>query len=411
LPQVSFRRLLPLCALTLLVGGCADMPQGYSTTAAPGFNQDTAYHRPSLVVTDAPAPVNGDSGGQDHASPAPAPASTASGTSAPVPLVPPPAMASQQTMAEPMPAPPPVQAAAPAEAPVSQRVENLDRDLGALQSDTFALQDRLTALQGKSDIDAARYFDIVSSITTALQGNAVGAPALVEKENLARARLDDISQSADALKGLAADAAAAAARAGRLQENIHAAGSADALPQDQGRLRTMEDGVDHQVAQLTGLQGGINDENARREAYLRNERLHMQTLSLAIGSRGHAGETPAAAATANPPAPPPESVPQMHHRPLIVIRFNRPDVNYEDALYSSVSQALQKYPSATFEIVAISSGQGGPARTAAASSDARRQGEAVLRSLTQMGMPLERLTLSAATGTEAKSSEVHVYLQ
>ncbi|NIR46586.1 MAG: hypothetical protein GWM93_14615, partial [Gemmatimonadetes bacterium] len=35
-------------------------------------------------------------------------------------------------------------------------------------------------------------------------------------------------------------------------------------------------------------------------------------------------------------------------RPLVVIRFDRKDVDYEQALYTAVSRALERRPNATF---------------------------------------------------------------
>jgi hypothetical protein len=101
----------------------------------------------------------------------------------------------------------------------------------------------------------------------------------------------------------------------------------------------------------------------------------------------------------------------MQHRPLVIIRFDRPNVNYEEALYNAVSQALEKYPTAHFDLVAVSPARGNPAEVALASSEARKNGEAVMRSLTQMGLPVERIRLDAANSAEVHNSEVHLYIE
>jgi hypothetical protein len=108
---------------------------------------------------------------------------------------------------------------------------------------------------------------------------------------------------------------------------------------------------------------------------------------------------------------PGEQPPMMQHRPLVIIRFDRPNVNYEEALYNAVSQALEKYPSAHFDLVAVSPAKGNPAEVALASSEARKNGEAVMRSLTQMGLPVERIRLDAANSAEVRNSEVHLYIE
>lgn len=54
---------------------------------------------------------------------------------------------------------------------------------------------------------------------------------------------------------------------------------------------------------------------------------------------------------------------------------------------------------------------GNAAETSLAGTDARKNGEAVLRSLTQMGLPLERVRLSAAQSRDVQNGEVHLYVQ
>jgi hypothetical protein len=98
-------------------------------------------------------------------------------------------------------------------------------------------------------------------------------------------------------------------------------------------------------------------------------------------------------------------------KPLVVIRFNRPGVDYQQAVYTAVSQALEKYPSAHFDLVAVSTSEGNPAQVALASTEARKNGEAVLRTLTQMGLPMERIRLDAASSRDVSNSEVHLYIQ
>jgi len=98
-------------------------------------------------------------------------------------------------------------------------------------------------------------------------------------------------------------------------------------------------------------------------------------------------------------------------KPLVIIRFDRPNVDYDQPLYMAISQALEKYPSAKFDLVAVSVSGGNPARLAMSSSEARKNGEAVLRSMAKMGLPMERVRLSAANSKDVLNSEVHIYIQ
>src|SRR5690606_8435478 len=73
-------------------------------------------------------------------------------------------------------------------------------------------------------------------------------------------------------------------------------------------------------------------------------------------------------------------------RPLVKIRFDKPNVQYEQPVYMAVSDAMQKYPDARFEIVAVHPTGGNAAQVAIESTRARRNAEQVLRTLTQMGL-------------------------
>ena len=52
--------------------------------------------------------------------------------------------------------------------------------------------------------------------------------------------------------------------------------------------------------------------------------------------------------------------------PLVVIRFDRPNPSYEQALYTAVSRAIERRPDAVFDLVAVSPGKGNQAQVALA---------------------------------------------
>ncbi|HYD17838.1 MAG TPA: hypothetical protein VEF76_05120 [Patescibacteria group bacterium] len=303
------------------------------------------------------------------------------------------------------------------ETQVSRKVNDLSRDLSALQGSTSKFQSRLDALQSKSDADAAKYYEYIAAINTELQsGTTPGNPVLVERWNAAEKRLDSLSQSAGFLNDLSSDLANEASKASYLQENVRGAyGLSGAVKNDHDRLRALEDNVNQEIVNLNRLLTTVGDEINRRGAYLRSERANMQTLSLAISNGDLYGQNisntlykRATEANAemyrNAPVP-------ARGRPLVIIRFDRPNVNYQAPLYNAVKQALDKYPNARFDLVAVSPSRGNPAEVALASSEARKNGEAVLRSLAQMGLPVERVRLNAANSSDARNSEVHIYLQ
>ena len=98
-------------------------------------------------------------------------------------------------------------------------------------------------------------------------------------------------------------------------------------------------------------------------------------------------------------------------RPLVVIRFDRPGVDYQQAVYNAVSRVLERRPNATFDLVAVAPTAGGAAVVAINSTKARRSAEGVLRALVEMGLPPSRVTVSANTSPTARGNEVHIYLR
>ena len=90
-------------------------------------------------------------------------------------------------------------------------------------------------------------------------------------------------------------------------------------------------------------------------------------------------------------------------KPLVVIRFDKADVAYEPQLYQALSRALERRPDAVFDLVAVSPEGGNP-------SAARKDADAVFQSMTNMGLPAERVVMAAMGSNAAKTPEVHIYV-
>ena len=145
------------------------------------------------------------------------------------------------------------------------------------------------------------------------------------------------------------------------------------------------------------------------------ERSNLTVLSLAVKNGELFGTSLSnrAFASAAPTAstPPSLSGTAAARRPLVVIRFDRPVVEYEQPLFTAVSEALDRRPNATFDLVAVAPETGTPAQVALSASRARRNAEEVLRTLSAMGLAADRVGLSATSSADARSAEVHVYVR
>jgi hypothetical protein len=96
---------------------------------------------------------------------------------------------------------------------------------------------------------------------------------------------------------------------------------------------------------------------------------------------------------------------------LVVIRFDRPNVDYQQILYAALNQALQNRPGAGFQVVAVAPTRGTAASVQMAQSTARRHAQDVVRSMTDMGVPATRLNVASTTDPGANASEVRVFVR
>ena len=94
-----------------------------------------------------------------------------------------------------------------------------------------------------------------------------------------------------------------------------------------------------------------------------------------------------------------------------MIKFDRPDVNYQQILYAALNQALQSRPSAGFEVVAVSPSRGNAASVQIGQTTARRHAQDVMRSMTDMGVPATRLGVASTTDPGAGGNEVRVFVR
>ena len=97
--------------------------------------------------------------------------------------------------------------------------------------------------------------------------------------------------------------------------------------------------------------------------------------------------------------------------PLVVVRFDRPNVDYQQILYAALNQALQSRPNSSFQVVAVSPTRGNAASVQIAQTTARRHAQEIMRSMTDMGVPASRLNVASSTDPSATASEVRVFMR
>ena len=307
---------------------------------------------------------------------------------------------------------------------VSRKISEIQRDLTGLQSNVGGISQKLLNLQKTNQTTAAEYYASVATISTQLQsGTTPGNPRLLQRLSTAQSSLDQLENNAQRLNDLSIEAANASSMASFMLESTRSAyGLTGAVEEDHVQLAQMEDSINNTVTVIERLQNNISDDTSRTSAYLNTERNNLRTLTLAVSNGDLYGKnlsnrpfssvaresnTLQQAAVATPAAPPSPSNP----RPLAKIRFDNPNVNYQQALYMGMNEAMAKYPNARYEVVAVHPSVGNTAQLAIENTKSRRNAEKVLRSMTEMGVPGDQIDISTAPSADATSSEVQIYIR
>jgi hypothetical protein len=348
-----------------------------------------------------------------------------------VQIPPSPAELSTQPVFTPTPAPPPLLGTTDFTPPtvtpgpatgtfVGQKVVDLRGALSQLEVKINQRNGQLQQIRVTTTENSQRYHGTVAAVSSRLQiGTTPGNPVLVSQWNSAQAELDRISTDIAAMNSLANLVANDSSMSAWLLESARATyGLAGAIDEDHRQLAILEDETNRTVVLIDRLLNELSEDISRQTTYVGNERRNLTVLSLAIkngelfgpslSNRAFVSAAPLASVA---PAVSGSSFSVRTRRPLVVIRFDRPDVPFQQALYTAVSRAIERRPEAAFDLVAVSPGSGTPAQVAVNTTKTKRHAETVLRTLTDMGLPADRVRLSAMTSPEAATAEVHIYMR
>lgn len=298
---------------------------------------------------------------------------------------------------------------------VGQKIEELRADLIRLQTRMAEHNDQLQGYRAAARQSATVYHNLVGEINARLQvGTTPGNPELVGQWNAAQSELNKVGESISSLNTLSNEASSTSALAAFLLESTRATlALRGAVDEDHRQLAVLEDEVNKTVVIIDRLLNELTEDVARAQNYFAAERSNLTAMQVAIDNGEYIG-TSLASRAYGVPAPAPAggaSALVGQRQPLVVIRFNQPNVDYEQALFTAISRALDRKPNAGFDLVAVAPNVGTPAQVSLATSRSRRNAEGVLRTLTNMGLPTDRITLSATSSASAQVNEVHVYVR
>lgn len=404
-PAVRKSRLVSILALTAALGlaGCSDLDSALfaDDTDAGGVPSASDQSAPADTST-APAPITGSS--MPGTMPGSMPGATMSGGSMPVAG---PAPVVQVTPVQ-------VEPGANTGTAVSATIATLRGQLQTLEDHLGANAARLTDLRNQGAEAAGSYHETKARITTRLQiGTTRGNPELVSEWNNAQASLDTLAGNINALNALSAaiasDSSAAHYALDQIQATYNVSGAVD---EDHRQLAVLEDETNQTIILIDRLLKAASEDTQRQTAYVANERANLTTLAGAIKNgelySSDLGVAPIAAMSGGGM---PASTMAYSGTPLVVIRFDRPGVDYQQILYAALSQALQAKPNAGFSVVAVAPTRGTAAAVQMAQTSAKNHAQDVMRSMTDMGVPASRLALASATDPSATASEVRVFVR
>jgi predicted RecA/RadA family phage recombinase len=301
---------------------------------------------------------------------------------------------------------------------VGKKVIDLRQELKRLQQSISNNNGLLQSLRGKIVANSQRYHGTIAAVNARLQvGTTPGNPILVQQFNSAQADLDRIAADITEMNALANRVSNNSTMSSFLSESARASFTVSgAVDEDHRQLAILEDEVNRTDVLISRLLKEVSSDVRRQTNYVATERANLNLVSAAIrsgeifgGSLVNKALASATAGRSGNIAARPMST--AGKRPLVVIRFDRAKVPYQQALYNAVSRVLEGSPSAVFDLVAVAPTAGGTAKMALNSNKARRHAEEVLRALIEMGLPPARVAVSAKTLSAAKTNEVHVYLR
>ena len=301
---------------------------------------------------------------------------------------------------------------------VGKKVVELREELRRLQSSVSNHNGQLQQLRGKLVSNSQRYHGTIAAANARLQvGTTPGNPILVQQFSSAQGDLDNLAQDVALMNSLANFVTSDSTMSAFLSESSRAAFAVSgAVDEDHLQLAILEDEVNRTDVLIDRLLKEVTEDVRRQTNYVATERANLNLLStgirtgeiyggsllnVAVGTVGASGGMVRAGAPVN----------TTGRRPLIVIRFDRDKVPYQQALYNVVSRVLERRPDAVFDLLAVAPTSGGQARVALNSNKARRHAETVLRSLVEMGLPPTRVAVASKTLVSARTNEVHIYLR
>ena len=305
---------------------------------------------------------------------------------------------------------------------VGQKINPLREDFVAVAEAFNIHRDSYEEIKSRVYGASTEFYGTIAAINTKLQlGTTPGNPVLVRQYDEGQSELDNIEEYMREINLLNqkvnADAGVVALLKSTLNKTLRLAGAID---QDHRQLELLEDDTEKLEIDIARLINEITEEISRQAGFAKIENQNMLVMAVAIRNGEAMGtgilNRSFLAAQALADAGPPDQqldVPQVNITglPLVVIRFDDPDINYEKTLFDAIGTTVDKKSDATFGLVAVAPIGKNEGETRINSSKVKKYAERVLRSLVSFGLPSKKVALTAKTSGDVVVPEVHIYVQ
>ena len=305
---------------------------------------------------------------------------------------------------------------------VGQKIPPLREDFDSVTEAFLIHRDSYEEIKNRVYGAATQYYGTVAAINTKLQlGTTPGNPVLVKQYDEAQTELKNIesySREVNLLnQKVTADAGVVALLKSTINKTLRLAGAID---QDHRHLEVLEDDVEKIEVNIARIINEITEEVSRQSGFMRIENQNLLTVAVAIrngeamgtGIRNRAFLAAQALADVGPPDKQLEvKRVNITGLPLVVIRFDDPNIDYEKTLYDAIGITVDKKPDASFGLVAVAPIGKNEGETRINASKVKKYAERVLRSLVSFGLPSKKVALSAKTSGDVVVPEVHIFVQ
>ena len=305
---------------------------------------------------------------------------------------------------------------------VGQKIPPLREDFDSVTEAFLIHRDSYEEIKNRVYGAATQYYGTVAAINTKLQlGTTPGNPVLVKQYDEAQTELKNIesySREVNLLnQKVTADAGVVALLKSTINKTLRLAGAID---QDHRHLEVLEDDVEKIEINIARIINEITEEVSRQSGFKRIENQNLLTVAVAIrngeamgtGIRNRSFLAAQALADAGPPDKQLEvKRVNITGLPLVVIRFDDPNIDYEKTLYDAIGITVDKKPDASFGLVAVAPIGKNEGETRINASKVKKYAERVLRSLVSFGLPSKKVALSAKTSGDVVVPEVHIFVQ